>query len=81
MIVLRLARHDRNIRAAMGTPGGIGGLYKAIVTMLIESCALYVVTSLLVIGLAYTWDFSIAEIFIFILAEAQVRTFLSSQVA
>ena len=76
MIVLRLALHDRSVRAAMGTPGRIGGLYKAIVTMLIESCALYAVASLLVIGPANARDISTAAIFLPILAQTQVRTFL-----
>ena len=40
MIVIRLILHTRNIRAAMGIAGS-GRLSKAIVTMLIESCALY----------------------------------------
>ena len=36
MIVIRLMLHARDIRASMGGTG-IGGLYKVIVTMLIES--------------------------------------------
>ena len=49
MIITRLILHTRNTRAAMGMTG-LDGLSKAIVTMLIESCALYTASSLLVIG-------------------------------
>ena len=50
MIVVRLVLHGRNLRAATGSPAGIGGLYKAISTTLIESCALFAVSSLVVVG-------------------------------
>ena len=75
MIVVRLVLHSRNIRAAMGSPVGVSGLYKAIVTMLIESSALYAVNSLLFVG---PWGAGnhAADIFLPILAETQVRTFL-----
>jgi len=71
MIVVRLVLHSRNIRSAMGTPVGVNGLYKAIVTMLIESSALYAVNSLLFIG---PWGAGshAADIFLPILAETQV---------
>ena len=72
MIIVRLFLHSRNIRATMGTPGGIGGFYKAIITMLIESCALYTVNSLLVIGLSNS---GIADVFLPVLTETQVRAF------
>ena len=73
MIVIRLILHTRNIRDAMGI-SGIGGLSKAIATMFIESCALYAVSSLLVLG---PWSAvnSSVDIFLPILAEAQVRVF------
>jgi len=75
MIVTRLVLHSRNVRSAMGAPVGISGLYKAIVTMLIESSALYAVNSLLFIG---PWGAGshIADIFVPILAETQVRACL-----
>ena len=71
MIVIRLILHTRNVRKAMGI-SGIGGLSKAIATMLIESCALYAVSSLLVLG---PWSAvnSSVDIFLPILAETQVR--------
>ena len=49
MIVIRIILHARNTRAAVGI-SGIGGLSKAIVTMLVESCALYAMGTLLVLG-------------------------------
>jgi hypothetical protein len=75
MIVIRLIRHDRNIRNATGAPAKAFGLYKAIVTMLIESCALYSVTYLLYI---VPWSLRSGVQFIFfpILADAQVRIVL-----
>ena len=74
MIVTRLVMHSRNIRTAMGAPAGIGGLYKTIITMLIESSALYAANSLLFVG---PWGAGshIADIFLPILAEVQVRVF------
>ena len=73
MIVIRLILHTRSVRTAMGI-SGIGGLSNAIITMLIESCALYAVSSLLVLG---PWSAvnSSVEIFLPILAETQVRIF------
>lgn len=41
MIVARLILHSRNIRRATGTSDGTAGLYTTIVTMLVESYALY----------------------------------------
>ena len=73
MIVIRLILHTRNIRNAMGI-GGIGGLCKAISTMLIESYALYAVTLLLVIIPLAIQNYAM-DIFP-ILAKTQVRAFL-----
>ena len=47
MIVVRLVLHSRSIRASTGTSAGTVGLYKSIVTMLIESSALFAMGSLL----------------------------------
>jgi len=71
MVVTRLFLHSKDIRATMGAPGGISGLYKAIITMLVESSALYAVNSLLVIGLWVSGS-DVAEIFFPVLAEVQV---------
>ena len=72
MIVTRLILHTRNI---MGAPARV---YRAIITMLIESSALYAVNSLLFVG---PWGAGnhAADIFLPILAQTQVRpVFLSS---
>ncbi|KAF9646468.1 hypothetical protein BDM02DRAFT_3012112 [Thelephora ganbajun] len=74
MIVGRLILHSRNIRNAMGVPAGASGLYRAIVTMLIESSALYAVNSLLFVG-PWGANSHVADIFLPILAETQVRAF------
>ena len=50
MIVIRLALYSRNIRNAMGTAAGVGGVYKAVVVTLVESSALYAVAYLVYIG-------------------------------
>ena len=73
MIVIRLILHTRNIRNAMGI-SGIGGMCNAISTMLIESCALYTVSTLLVI-IPLAVDNYVMDIFFPILAETQVRSF------
>jgi hypothetical protein len=46
MIIGRLVLHNRNIRKAIGASSGHGGLYTAIVTMLVESASLYAVVFL-----------------------------------
>ena len=74
MIIIRLALHIRDVRIAMGGPDGIGGLYKTVVTMLIESCALYTMSSFLVIGSWVSGDHS-TIIFFNILTQIQVRAF------
>jgi len=70
LIVIQLITHSRNIRKALGAQGG-GGVYNAVVTMLIESSALYAVSSVLFIGPwgANSW---VADIFLPILAQNQV---------
>ena len=74
MIIIRLILHTRNIRIAMGITG-IGGLSKAIVTMLIESCALYTTNSLLVI-VSWVTGYNDVVTFVPFLAQTQVRAFL-----
>ena len=73
MIVVRLILHARNTRVALGVTG-ISGLCRAIVVMLVESCALYAVNSLLVIGPlgagSSTWG-----LFTAIIGEIQVSAF------
>ena len=72
MIVVRLAWHNKNIRNAMGASSGIGGLSRAVATILTESFALYAINFIL-----YIRPYGTASIFQFlfwpILAETQVR--------
>jgi len=86
MIVIRLILHGRNVRTATGSLTGTSRLYKTISTMFIESCALFTVASMLVIGALVVYIYSvtpyvyfigrvIVEIFFPILAEIQVRAF------
>ena len=72
MIVVRLFLLDRSVRATTGSPGGISGLYKTISTMLIESSALFAVSSLLVIAPLAAGNL-VAKAFYSILAQTQVR--------
>lgn len=75
VIVVRLVLHIRNIRRAIGAAAGGSRSYKTIVTMLVESSAIYFVSSLL-----YTGPWSIrshfSDIVFPILVQAQVRAFL-----
>ena len=72
MIVIRLILHQRNIQAAMGVRPGAGGMYKAVVTMLVESYALYAVTFLIFI-VPWAMNNYAAYIFAPIGAATQVR--------
>ena len=78
MIVARLVLQGWNARAATGSPAGISGLYKSIATMLVESSALFAVSSLLVIILTAI-NHPVGELFRPILAEIQVRAFAQLQ--
>jgi len=80
MIVVRLILYSRNVRVGMGSSARIGGLYKSIATMLVESAALFTVSSVLAIGLwaAPTAAVTAANVFVRILAVTQVRTFFYS---
>lgn len=69
MIAVRLILHSKNTRNAMGVEASRP--YKAIVTMLIESCALYAVTSLLFI-IPWTVKSWVADVFALPSAEIQV---------
>lgn len=71
LIVVRLVLHSKNIRSAMGAPAGASGLYKAIITVLIESSALYAVNSILFVA-PWSVKSHVADIFLPILAETQV---------
>lgn len=56
----------------MGAPAGASGLYETIITVLVESCAIYAVTSLLFV-VPWGAKSHVADIFLPILAEVQVR--------
>jgi hypothetical protein len=71
MIVIQLLLCGRSTRIATGSPGGISGLYKAVATMLIESSALFTLSSLLVIGPFVAKNYAV-EIFKPILTQTQV---------
>jgi hypothetical protein len=73
LIAARLILHKKNIRSAMGSPTGIRGMSKVAVTILVESCALYALNSLLYIGSRGARSY-VASIFLPILAQTQVRT-------
>ena len=75
MIVLRIVLHGRSVRTATGSRAGISGLYKTIATMLIESCALFAVSSLFVIGTMATKDVKVGNLVLPVLTEIQVRAF------
>ena len=74
MIIIRLVLHSRSTRTTATALAGIGGLYRTVITMLIESSALYAVSSLLVIGTYLSGNCS-ADLFLPILAETQVCAF------
>ena len=73
MIVIRIALHTTDTRAAMEVTG-IGGLCTAIITMLIESSALCAASVLRVIGSRGAKS-PITNFFRYILAQTQVRAF------
>ena len=50
MLITRLVLHRKNILSAVGAQNGAGGLYKAIITMLVESGALYAAGFALFVG-------------------------------
>ena len=72
MISARLVLHSRNIRNALGVSSGPVSLYAAIITMLVESSALYAVNQLLFI-IPFAIGSSVASIFSAVLGEIQVR--------
>ena len=77
MIVIRLVLHNRNIRNTMGTSDRITRLYTTIVTMVVESYALYAIAFLLFM-VPWAAHSSIAYIFSGLIGTTQVRTGLPS---
>jgi hypothetical protein len=75
MIVARLVLLSRDIQKAMNAPFRLSALYKAVITVISKSSAIYAVTFLLFIG---TWaaDDPSEHFFFPLFAQAQVRTVL-----
>ena len=73
LIAIRLILHTRNTRTVIRITG-TSGLCEAIVTMLIESCALYTMSSLLVVA-PWVAGYHDDIIFVPVLSQAQVRYF------
>jgi hypothetical protein len=73
MIIGRLALHSRNIRNAIGASSGPGGLYTAIITMLVESSALNAIGYLPSI-ITNAVDSNVGYIFSPVLGHIQVRS-------
>jgi hypothetical protein len=71
MIVVRLILHSKNLRNGMGTSARANGLYKSVVTMLVESSALYTVGFLLFLG-PWGAKSAVADIFFPLLSNIQV---------
>ena len=72
MIITRLILHSRQIQQAMGVTTKAGRLYKAIVVLLVESCALYAISLLPFIILSLSRNPVYEGIFWPILNETQV---------
>lgn len=72
MIVVRIVRHSREIRDAVGPLVRPNRLYETIVTILVESCALYAITFLLFAGPWCVGD-GVQLVFSPILTQTQVR--------
>ena len=71
MICIRIILQTRKTRTALGI-AGVGRLCNTIVTMLVESCALYAVSLALIIG-AVTARNAVDNVFTRISPAAQVR--------
>lgn len=72
MIIARLVLHSRSVKNAMGPSDTTNRVYKTVVTVLVESFALYTVGFLLFIG---TWSARSYLVYTFfpVLVETQVR--------
>ena len=77
MIVARLILRSRDIRNVMGSPERTGGMYKTVVTILVESSALYAISSLLFLG-PWAAGSYVSCLFFPILGETQVRAAFAS---
>ena len=73
MIVIRLLSHGRKTRKAMGASAPAGGWYKTVITILVESCALFAVSFLLFVGFWAAVN-PLASVFFSVLVGTQVRS-------
>ena len=73
VIAVRFVLHAKNTRTALGIPG-ISGLCKAIDVMPIESCAIYAVSSFLLVGTLGAGS-PVSNLFTPTFIEAQVGAF------
>ena len=69
MIVTRLILQRKNLRNIIGTTSGVGGLYKAAATILVESSALYAISFMLWVEAWARGSFTFSQM----LGQAQVR--------
>ena len=74
MLVTRLVLHSKNIRRAMGGQDGASGLYKRIITMLVESGAIYAASFAIVVGPWASGNTGVRTVTDQMLPEVQVRT-------
>ena len=77
MIVARLVLHSRHIRDAMGPGFRPGGLYKTIITIVVESYALFAVSNLLFLA-PWAAGHRLVNVFFPIFVQIQVRSVLIS---
>jgi hypothetical protein len=77
MLLARFITYGRNVRSAMGAQTTWGGYYRAFVAMLLDSCLLYSMNSLLFV---IPWGIGsyVSSIFLPILSQTQVRLFTSA---
>ena len=71
MIIVRLALHIKNNRSALVSAGATG-LYVTVITIVVESSALYAVTCALYMG-PWAANSFVADIFAPVLSHCQVR--------
>ena len=93
MIIARIMWHRRNTQNVVGTSAGVGGLYTTVITMLVESCALYTVASLLYlvpvaagseISIVFTWavgSFQVRTVFALPLAYHYTESCITTMVS
>jgi hypothetical protein len=71
IIAWRLLLHGRNLKNAVGLPSGIVTIYRSVITMLVESSALYAVVSICFI-VPYAMSHHASAIFLAVLSRVQI---------